>query len=616
MANLSSLPPELLRSILLDVDPKDLISLASVNRHLRKAVFASVDYALASHHLAPIQWAAWCFHIPFNHPLLFEHTVAAVSQFRIDSRSADSIWGRKWKLFKVDAEGFREETMLQRVRVLRTAVQRRLWPTTEASAVEGRAFDPSQHTEDMQGLAYAAEMAGFLRSLDLLADLRNAFPDAFAAVFPDPIPIDMKTTNVLERFLFASAESGFCGGLNLIPQGHPILMNNVTNFDSVTLLGLASTSRCIPAVELLLAKGALVNTTISWNPQPLFCAVGDDNLEVMRLLLQHGANVHHSHRDGTVMHKAANTGNPKALKLVLEHGANPEARDGWGRTPLFIAANAFERKLESTRILLDAGVDVNAVDKNGETPLFWACLGVDVEVVRELIDRGANVNHVSFDRSSPLHSAVSGIKRDKAAVVKVLLEAGAKIDAQDRDGVTPLHLACKHQIDEELLAIATVLLEAGADPNIETMCGLTPLGLFPLEVAVKISWSRSEEEVFELFIAKGADLEAEVDGATIWELLCACRHQNPRQWEELREKFIAKGADLQAKTKSGVTVSERLRAGGQKNPGSAERVTAVLMCMLSTRTRNDRLCIGHAVLRRQIGWNIFVSTEATISTTW
>ncbi|KAJ3110634.1 Ankyrin repeat and SOCS box protein 16 [Phlyctochytrium bullatum] len=275
----------------------------------------------------------------------------------------------------------------------------------------------------------------------------------------------------------------------------------------MTLLGIASYSLHEPAVEILLAKGASVDQYDRVIP-PLFSAITSGNLAIMRLLLQRGANIHRLDDHCTPLHEAASENDHKALELLLEFGADPNARDRSGRTALFTSATAGH--CECIRVLLDAGADVNAHCIEG-IPLMSACLWEKVDAVWMLIERGANVNYTS--------------EESDLQWVNVLLEAGAQINAQNRDGKTPLYLAMERKDRESLMIVATLLLDGGADPTIKSNAGLTPLGLFPVDV----TWSR--------------------------------------QWEELLERFIEKGADLQAKTETGETVWQRLCEAGQKNPG-------------------------------------------------
>ena len=66
---------------------------------------------------------------------------------------------------------------------------------------------------------------------------------------------------------------------------------------------------------------------------------------------------------------------------------------------------------------------------------------------------------------------------DDEEVVKLLLEAGAKVNQQYSNNYTPLHAACSHGS----LAIVRLLLDSEADPYIKDDKGGTPLseGIWP-----------------------------------------------------------------------------------------------------------------------------------------
>ena len=72
---------------------------------------------------------------------------------------------------------------------------------------------------------------------------------------------------------------------------------------------------------------------------------------------------------------------------------------------------------------------------------------------------------------TPLHEAAG--ENTHAGVVTALVEAGVDPNAQDRDGVAPLHLAAGHGSP----AVVTALVAAGADLNVRGLSGKTPLGV-------------------------------------------------------------------------------------------------------------------------------------------
>ena len=69
----------------------------------------------------------------------------------------------------------------------------------------------------------------------------------------------------------------------------------------------------------------------------------------------------------------------------------------------------------------------------------------------------------------PLYYAV---REKKLAVMKALLNTGAKVGVRDRHGQTPLYLAV---VNSESSVTLTTLLKAGADPNARNNRGQTPL---------------------------------------------------------------------------------------------------------------------------------------------
>ncbi|MCJ7822861.1 MAG: ankyrin repeat domain-containing protein, partial [Armatimonadetes bacterium] len=112
----------------------------------------------------------------------------------------------------------------------------------------------------------------------------------------------------------------------------------------------------------------------------------------------------------------------------------------------------------------------------------------DVEATRRLIAEGSDVNVRDKWGITTLHRAVG---MGQTAVVKVLLEAGADVNAAEPEGgMTPLHSAANRGQTEA----AKLLLEAGADVNAKAKGGETPLSL---------AVARGNTEVANLFREHG-----------------------------------------------------------------------------------------------------------------
>jgi uncharacterized protein len=115
-------------------------------------------------------------------------------------------------------------------------------------------------------------------------------------------------------------------------------------------------------------------------------------------------------------------------------------------------ADRLEKMIEGDRSL------VSAVSEDGWTPLHLAAFFGKEEAARLLLNKGAQIGARSTNsmRNTALHAAAAG---KHAALVKLLLERGAKADSRQHGGWTPLHAAAQSG-DVEM---ARTLVEGGAD---------------------------------------------------------------------------------------------------------------------------------------------------------
>ncbi|CAL4969321.1 unnamed protein product [Urochloa decumbens] len=124
---------------------------------------------------------------------------------------------------------------------------------------------------------------------------------------------------------------------------------------------------------------------------PLFCAIEGENVEVVKYLLNHGANQDKADHEGqTPLHSAAAIGDCEMVELLIAKGAyvDPVAVGG---TPLHVAATKGQ---DSTmKILLEHNADCNKMDMIfGVTPLFAAINVGSVKCVKLLVEAGADIN--------------------------------------------------------------------------------------------------------------------------------------------------------------------------------------------------------------------------------
>ena len=94
--------------------------------------------------------------------------------------------------------------------------------------------------------------------------------------------------------------------------------------------------------------------------------------------------------------------------------------------------------------------------------------------VRQCLNAGANLNARDKDGLTPLHGAATFSQTP--AIITTLLNAGADPNTRNKDGLTPLHFAAVFSKTPE---VVTVLLDAGANLNARTTSGKTPFDLIP-----------------------------------------------------------------------------------------------------------------------------------------
>lgn len=155
------------------------------------------------------------------------------------------------------------------------------------------------------------------------------------------------------------------------------------------------------------------------------------------------------------LHKAAETGQVDVIETLLANAADVNARDPVGRTPLFLATE--ENQFAAMKLLIRAGAKANYKDSLGRSPLHVVAQGGRAEAIPMLLEILADVNASDSQGRTPLHLAAQRHPADPK-VLTALLNAGAKLNARDKDNFIPLERAVEW---DRLEAVAS-LLEHGS----------------------------------------------------------------------------------------------------------------------------------------------------------
>jgi uncharacterized protein len=267
-------------------------------------------------------------------------------------------------------------------------------------------------------------------------------PEVFG-VFGSPPPTGFTA------FLFAVRAGSISATKALLEAGANV---NDSLADGETALMVACFNAHWQLADFLLDKGANPNlATAGWNalhqtiqtrrhnltggpPSPIPTG-NEDSIEVVKKMIAHGVDVNarmtkNGIKDGqrnrlnrlgaTAFLVAAKGGDIEAMRVLLAAGANPKTPNVDGTTPLMVAAGLK---------IWNPGEDGGSLtSQEGEV----------LEAVKLCVEQGNDVNGANSDLETPLHGAAY---RGVNTVVQYLVDKGAKLDAKDIRGYTPLLIA-------------------------------------------------------------------------------------------------------------------------------------------------------------------------------
>jgi ankyrin repeat protein len=207
-----------------------------------------------------------------------------------------------------------------------------------------------------------------------------------------------------------------------------------TDARGLTFLGAASAA-CNPhQVRIAVERGLDVNAKdVSLGFTPLMNAAGNGDLESVKILLAHGANVNAvSAKDPinvlngpvdlgyyTALMLASFYGPPEIVDALLRAGAKVDPKDIRGRTALHYAVSTEKQDARIVKFLLDAGSDPGTKDLRKESAIDWAAKYAHPDVMRLMKTATAPRASVTAARERPTITAREAIGRSLPLLEKV-----------------------------------------------------------------------------------------------------------------------------------------------------------------------------------------------------
>jgi uncharacterized protein len=228
----------------------------------------------------------------------------------------------------------------------------------------------------------------------------------------------------------------------------------------------------LPGVRRLLKAGADANALTERGISPLSLAITNGNPVMVETLLNAGAKADQLETSGeTLLMRAAERGVLKVVELLLRRDVPVDTRESLGQTALMFAARAGHADIVAT--LLAHGAQPNVATPVGREPNFIAPnsmrgFGFGVGIIRGGVpaDRGRRDQRPGG--LTPLHYAA---RENRVEAARLLVEAGADVNALEANDMTPLLMA----IANNGMATAHYLLAHGGAVNAQDWYGRTPL---------------------------------------------------------------------------------------------------------------------------------------------
>ena len=253
-------------------------------------------------------------------------------------------------------------------------------------------------------------------------------------------------------------------------------IDRIKNKEGRTPLHIACMCGNLGMVKLLILQGAEMNAKDNYFNTPLSLAIVNNHTSIVSALVsEFGCDPN----DGISIHKACEHGNLSMIKTLIECGT----KDVDDNTLLHLTTK-YGRNETVQALLKDFESDPGVKNKEGMTPLHIACMCGNLGGVKLLMLQGAEMNAKDIHFNTPLSLA---IVNNHISIVSALV---SEFGCDPNDG---LHTACEHgdlslgmiktliecgvgkDVDDNTLFVQALLKHFESDPGIKNKEGMTPL---------------------------------------------------------------------------------------------------------------------------------------------
>lgn len=288
--------------------------------------------------------------------------------------------------------------------------------------------------------------------------LAGSVADPAGAVIPG-VSVELTSTRSGQKWLTSTDADGNYAFDSVQVGEYELLFHGVGGFAERRVSGVAVSDGRVTESRVELQPQVYVTMGVvaysSREPATLLAkAVDDEDVELVRELIAKGEDVNGREEDkSTPLFAAVETGSIEIVEMLLDAGAKINARNEERQTPLMQLD--YDATPELVDLLVRHGAKLNLTDKENNTALIIATdNGVNADVVEALIRAGADVKLANKAGTTALMNAAN---RDDLASVRLIVEAGADVNAKDDEGETAWDKTGDDEIEQYLVGHGAIV---------------------------------------------------------------------------------------------------------------------------------------------------------------
>lgn len=332
-------------------------------------------------------------------------------------------------------------------------------------------------------------------------------------------------------------------------------------FQGVIDADLAQVQAAVSSGANVNQRGVVYSDGDFWERTPLILAAHMGQADVVKYLLQHGANVNARGRISrggekftsadTAINKAAYRGHDDVIRALVTYGKgidiNAKNKEDGFSALMFMAR--YEH-LNTTQFLIDHGASITIADSNGNNVLVQTIKNKSRATLNYLISKGADSNHMNKAGETTLMLAIGGSERDiDFEFAQYFLTKNPNVNLQrSQNGRAAIHVAASTGI----VRAGKLLLDNGANIDLrDTTSKITPLFY---------SVIKDKKDMVEFLLKRGAKTEIEDKFGNTVIMTAASEVQ-----DEIITMLVKSGAESNKRSKSNVVLAPLTTLAGSPN---------------------------------------------------